>query len=474
MNDRIGRVFQLLKQKWRHPLEREGEMTPEDREYRLFVDSHVALSRLRIAKKNPRTDSFISMKRLMKGQQSDRGSTVEVPPLPRRNADEAGTSRHTSISEPDDDDFSDILIAADQIADGMTEANCGSHAVVELYYLCGRPEVIKLNYTISDPSMKNARQPWQVFLDLLKRDYGKKLASGMMEKEKIRKREAEQNALLAEADENSNSNSGDAPTSSKASEKPAKVNRKRVAMHNPPMLPASVAADVAAAAAKKQFDIGLGRMQPRSKVRKVDEAKEKAKEALKQPENCAIIESEANDFMKQCKAMNQRGHKGCNGQFLETLNRDLHDEQIQAAANKNPFAVTEVSDYLKKNGCQAETQETSIAIETATSSSLRTPAHLQSPEPELHHEKPATSTMFGDVSGSSIHHWFPNFGNETNDFSMLSNNSNTFGHHLNATGKTLPEDVRHSYELMMQQNSVDYCRNFEQLLQSTQETPTKP
>lgn len=30
----------------------------------------------------------------------------------------------------------------------------------------------------------------------------------------------------------------------------------------------------------------------------------------------------------------------------------------------------------------------------------------------------------------------------------------------------LPEDVRYSFEMMMQQNSVDYCRNFEQLLTS--------
>ena len=36
----------------------------------------------------------------------------------------------------------------------------------------------------------------------------------------------------------------------------------------------------------------------------------------------------------------------------------------------------------------------------------------------------------------------------------------------------LPEDVRHSVEMMMQQNSVDYCRNFEQLASSI-ETPKK-
>lgn len=29
--------------------------------------------------------------------------------------------------------------------------------------------------------------------------------------------------------------------------------------------------------------------------------------------------------------------------------------------------------------------------------------------------------------------------------------------------KTLPDDVRNSFEQMLNQNSVDYCRNFEQL-----------
>uniref|UniRef100_F1KQE9 Protein cramped-like protein n=1 Tax=Ascaris suum TaxID=6253 RepID=F1KQE9_ASCSU len=36
----------------------------------------------------------------------------------------------------------------------------------------------------------------------------------------------------------------------------------------------------------------------------------------------------------------------------------------------------------------------------------------------------------------------------------------------------LPDDVRYSFEMMMQQNSVDYCRNFEQLLTSI-DTPKK-
>ena len=31
--------------------------------------------------------------------------------------------------------------------------------------------------------------------------------------------------------------------------------------------------------------------------------------------------------------------------------------------------------------------------------------------------------------------------------------------------KTLPEDVRNAYEQMLKENSVDYCRNFEQLLE---------
>ncbi|KAK0420688.1 hypothetical protein QR680_014827 [Steinernema hermaphroditum] len=463
MNDRIGRVFQLLKTKWRYPIEREGEIMPDDREYRLFVDSHVALSRLRIAKKNPRTDSFISMKRLMKGQQSERGTTVEVPPLPRR--DEPGPSNRTvsmsSCSETEEDDFSDILIAADQIADGMTEENCGSHAVVELYYLCGRPEVIKLNYTISDPSMKNAIQPWQIFLDFLKRDYGKKLAVGMMDKEKTRHRtkeksESEKGPVVQ--DENSNSNGGEVQDEAQT----PRVNRKRVAMHNtPPMLPASVAADAAAAAAK-QFDAGLNRLQPRSKVRKVvKSALERDtnlsfQSSLKQPPNCPIIEAEANNFMKQYKEMKSRGKRmpiPSTSSSISTTNN-----VIQAAANRNPFAVSELSDSSKQRPPEPEPQP--------------------GPSRELLRDGPiATSTLMdmSELSGNSIHHWFPNFGNETNDFSLMSNSSATFGQQLNlsANGKTLPEDVRHSYEMMMQQNSVDYCRNFEQLLQSTQETPTK-
>lgn len=36
----------------------------------------------------------------------------------------------------------------------------------------------------------------------------------------------------------------------------------------------------------------------------------------------------------------------------------------------------------------------------------------------------------------------------------------------------LPDDVRSSVEMMLQQNSVDYCRNFEELI-TTIETPSK-
>lgn len=32
--------------------------------------------------------------------------------------------------------------------------------------------------------------------------------------------------------------------------------------------------------------------------------------------------------------------------------------------------------------------------------------------------------------------------------------------------KTLPEDVRNAYEQMLKENSIDYCRNFEQLTQN--------
>ncbi|MFH4980454.1 hypothetical protein AB6A40_007163 [Gnathostoma spinigerum] len=44
----------------------------------------------------------------------------------------------------------------------------------------------------------------------------------------------------------------------------------------------------------------------------------------------------------------------------------------------------------------------------------------------------------------------------------------------NSSNKTLgnlPDDVRHSFEMCMQQNSIDYCRNFEQLVTSFETTP---
>jgi hypothetical protein len=44
--------------------------------------------------------------------------------------------------------------------------------------------------------------------------------------------------------------------------------------------------------------------------------------------------------------------------------------------------------------------------------------------------------------------------------------------HDGSPTKTLPEDVRQLYEMMLQQNSIDYCRNFEQLAE-TFESPSK-
>jgi hypothetical protein len=41
------------------------------------------------------------------------------------------------------------------------------------------------------------------------------------------------------------------------------------------------------------------------------------------------------------------------------------------------------------------------------------------------------------------------------------------------TTASLPDDVRESLEAMMQQNSIDYCRHFEQLASTLETTPQK-
>ncbi|KHN78518.1 Protein cramped-like [Toxocara canis] len=77
---------------------------------------------------------------------------------------------------------------------------------------------------------------------------------------------------------------------------------------------------------------------------------------------------------------------------------------------------------------------------------------LDSNTMEQQNEKTLTELSAVDLGGA--------VGGSSLDLSPMKGSSN------------LPDDVRYSFEMMMQQNSVDYCRNFEQLLTSM-DTPKK-
>ncbi|KAJ1373946.1 hypothetical protein KIN20_036508 [Parelaphostrongylus tenuis] len=164
-NDRIARIFQLLRHKWSSALDRvdangSRRMSGSGPEIRLFAGKDTEVGRVVLNATEPSPAAGLSLNRLKKEREDrdvlmskrDRNAQVNTDP-----------SYTVTISH-------NFVLNEEVMKNGLCEANVRDAIVAEIYCLCGMTSVVELVYNVR--TTPRSIEPWRIMVSLLERDYG--------------------------------------------------------------------------------------------------------------------------------------------------------------------------------------------------------------------------------------------------------------------------------------------------------------
>ncbi|CAI4232329.1 unnamed protein product [Auanema sp. JU1783] len=164
-NERLSRLFDYLQDKWGSANGNPYESSPM--EITLLPSDGMELGKI-VLEVGPPETTTVSLNRLRR----------EIDDT--NSAKESGASPYSIlVSNP-------FSINSDVVIQGLTKDNTIESSIIELYCLCGMTKELCFTYTISVP--QRAPDPWQILSSLLGRDYGDTVCVG--KEEDSRKRAA--------------------------------------------------------------------------------------------------------------------------------------------------------------------------------------------------------------------------------------------------------------------------------------------
>uniref|UniRef100_A0A0N5A908 SANT domain-containing protein n=1 Tax=Syphacia muris TaxID=451379 RepID=A0A0N5A908_9BILA len=496
--ERIARIFLLLKAKWvlriaKQDIFRQENICLDTDELNLtlYPDKTTKIGSVVVKHVKESASSLISLNRLKKerhlsfpkkfgGAEIDSVSGEDVAKNTTEKDIENSLENVTHISE----DNNVFTLSPVNLRSGLTEKIVGNATVTELFYLCGMERDIHLQYS-ANHLKRNSTEPWSIFISLVNRNYGENLCkvwSALPESDEIDP--LNNFSLLEEGTRKQRLNSSLSSTTT-----------------NP--------------------DNGsLKNLQPmvEKTATVVSNAVERANNSITVHDR--VVESENNAFKLQFESMQQSRKRGrslvqrgtppkCN---YHVSSQPVQIGSFMTTVKPTTSAVSTANCYFVSAQDLATARQKSSGHFIDFSSIAGAKMHLSNMDEVLvqQNEGPSNTnlsteavavvrnedeytggdsifshfaTIGGSSSGSEL-----NMGNcvrggpeaeETSQKTLtelsaveFSGGSSQDGHTPIKGTNNLPEDVRYSFEMMMQQNSVDYCRNFEQLITSI-ETPKK-
>ncbi|KAE9417042.1 hypothetical protein Angca_003163, partial [Angiostrongylus cantonensis] len=164
-NDRIARIFQLLRHKWSSALDRvdangSRRACGSGPEVRLFAGKNTEVGRIVLNPTELAPAVGLSLNKLRK-EREDRDV------LKSKTARNAQVNTDPSYTVTVSRNF---VLNEEIIKCGLCEANVRDAIVAEIYSLCGMTSVVELVYNVR--TSPRLREPWRIMVSLLERDYG--------------------------------------------------------------------------------------------------------------------------------------------------------------------------------------------------------------------------------------------------------------------------------------------------------------
>lgn len=164
-NDRISRIFQLLRHKWSSALERldangSRRSSGSRPEVRLFAGKDTEIGRIVLNPTELAPAVGLSLNKLRK-EREDREA------LKSKRSRNAQVNTEPSYTVTIAHNF---VLNEDAIKSGLCEENVRDAIVAEIYCLCGMTPVVELVYSVRTTA--KSREPWRIMVSLLERDYG--------------------------------------------------------------------------------------------------------------------------------------------------------------------------------------------------------------------------------------------------------------------------------------------------------------
>lgn len=500
VSDHLSRLFTLLKKKWIPKLRKidpELEVDEEPLNLVLFPDKSMQLGRVLVKCTEESTPTAFSLNRLKRErnrpavEECDEGSNQEDALAAAAHCCSSDSNHSeafpTEVPNSLYSESSAFVINEFKLRAGLTEATVGDASVTELFYLCGMKPEIRLEYSTNKKPDTNA-EPWNIFVSLISRNYGENLCKYLAEPEVA----GEARQVMVTVEDRNRKRRASSSASNDTTNPPAKTSAGQTAAavvstseSTQPAAPSSssttVVCDQVVELENNAFMQQLESLQTKKRTKSFAKRAPSKRIIIRDP-GIPYSAPSSSYCSPNIYAPANMMHAMYEGDYHMVT--DISDLQAQQnamahpvdfssiAATSNHVDASRTPEHTHPCGSFVGTPNAQFAAQVLTSMSGQnhvctvmtidqeqgafsshcggveqrqgTP-HAEISEAE---EKTLTELSAVEVGGSSL------------DMSPMKTVSN------------LPEDVRHSFEMMMQQNSVDYCRNFEQLLTSI-DTPKK-
>uniref|UniRef100_A0A0M3K4P7 SANT domain-containing protein n=1 Tax=Anisakis simplex TaxID=6269 RepID=A0A0M3K4P7_ANISI len=499
----------------------------------IFPDKSTRLGRLYVRHVEDSGSNIFSMNRLRKeriqrcaddtdehSNHSDSATTARLTSacdaahsghLHSNNIADANQEITNMLSKDSTKETNSFILNEVTLRAGLNENSVGDATVTELFYICGMEQNISLQYSINRPKNRDV-QPWNVFVSLITRNYGENFAKIMAEPEST---DEVQPVMVTVEDRSrkrrtSSSNSNDTnncTTSSNAtsSQKTAlSSTSKSIAIINAHSTEnntsaadnnSNVNSNQCAPVVESEnnaFMLQLESLQTKKRC--------KAYTQRTQPKRIALPRNASNNTNNKNNIYGSGSHNIAytNNRFDMVTNVNVSNSLVTSAnLNDNNFCYQNAVDF------SSIAPSTSIILDNIASQHQNIPADLYQLQPSAvssavaqQHDEYSPNEVIrlnnSDPSAAPLNNYgvyHPGANNDTNRNKTLTELSavDLVGANSSVSAATnsvsldmspfkgnssLPEDVKYSFEMMMQQNSIDYCRNFEQLLTSI-DTPKK-
>uniref|UniRef100_A0A915DKC5 Derlin n=1 Tax=Ditylenchus dipsaci TaxID=166011 RepID=A0A915DKC5_9BILA len=504
INDKISSIFSLLERKWVSPIERmrnefdmDGNQLPV---VRLRVSEGTVIHKVLV---DVNDDSFpMSLNKLKRDYELETEQVSEVATathstLPsneiaekamhpmqtaKRQKEGSGTIRLSSKEVFDIDEA--------RIKQGLTKENVGNASLLQLFYLCGMKNEMMLSYEICH--QQPVLDPWSLFVSLINRDYGEIMSKTP-------------NYSLSNSNNMAVFDGASHPSTSSAFnnsiEQPLDGDRRKKVEKAVPGKDDHSSTNI----------VEHENMQFLQQLKTLNNQNKKPKRQVK-----LLPNNQANKRFCSTSTASVAGYRSPQtntNQPMETVNYNNYTTSTTAIQpdilNAQPITYLIAAQNYVPAAClqptttyltQTSSGQTQIAAIQQPDGSLVGVEMIQPPIDFSHFPESSTQATVSVLDRESIvakpqtvmmnlpASLYTGAGSSrvagkhqktttkrvdreceiSGEFSMQSIDSSlsSFAQPVildSSPSKTLPDDVRNAYEQMLKENSVDYCRNFEQL-----------